>query len=260
MKILFDNAAKRATISSVNELVAYPAENLVSQFLEERWQENFSDPPTAVITVTFDNPEDIDCLFFAYTNLTGIYAVTNSGVGAYTALNGIEMTSDGYAIVTSDGYAIGMNEAPLASDALYWSSTQEGVTSLTIYLFGDSNPLYLGGIGVGKCVQMPDPVNNPTEGREDNSVSVGSAFGQSLSNRIDPLKADSYSFRNVTRAKTAEVFAGYDIVGLGGKVWVDWTERNHAFKAPMYARVTAVPASTKDGRRYNFGLNFTEAR
>ena len=257
MRILFDNAAKRATISSVNELVAYPAENLVSQFLEERWQEPGA---ASEITITFDDPEDIDCLFFSYYNLTGIIVVTNAGVMMTLPIIGSEITNTGDTIVTDDGDSIAiLGPMPVSTGALYFPSTQVGVTSLTIYAVGPG-PIYLGGIGTGLSVLMPDPVNNPTEGREDNSVSVGSAFGQSLSNRIAPLKADSYSFRNVTRAKTSEVFAGYDLVGLGGKVWVDWTERNHGFKAPMYARVTAVPASTKDGRRYNFSMNFTEAR
>lgn len=260
MKILFDNAAKRATISSINELANYPASNLVSPFAEERWQENFSEPPAAVITVTFDSPEDIDSFYFTYTNATGIYAVTNTGAIAHGYMHDVEATDDGEDIVTDDGYDIGIIEAIKISDGIYWDGVQEGVTSVTIYIFGTENPLYLGEIGIGLSYAMPDPLAALDESFEDNSVFEGSVYGQSLQTYIEPLRSESYNFSGIKRDIVKEIWERYLSVGLGGKVWLDVTEKNHDFKAPMYCRITAVPGTSKDGVYYNFEMSFTEAR
>jgi hypothetical protein len=260
MKILFDNAASRATISSINELANYPASNLISPFAEERWQEDFSEDPAAVITVTFDSPEDIDSLFFTYTNATGIYAVTNTGAIAHGYMHDVEATDDGEEIVTDDGYDIGIIEAIKLSDGIYWDSVQEDVTSVTIYVFGTENPLYLGEIGLGLSYAMPNPLANLGEGFEDNSSSSGSVYGQSLQTFIEPLREESYNFTGIKRDIVKEIWTRYLSIGLGGKVWLDVTEKNHDFKAPMYCQITAVPATSKDGVYYSFEMSFTEAR
>jgi hypothetical protein len=260
MKILFDNAAKRATISSINETANYPASNLVGPFAEERWQEDFLETPAAVITVDFDEPEDIDSLFFTYTNATGIYAVTNTGAVAHGYMHDVEATDDGEEIITDDGYDIGIIEEPKVSDCIYWDSVQEGVTSVTIYIFGTENPLYLGEIGLGLGYVMPNPVDSIDEGFEDNSSFDGSAYGQSLQTFIEPLREEYYNFAGIKRDIVKEIWAKYLSVGIGGKVWIDVTEKNHDFKAPMYCKITSIPATTKDGVYYSFSMSFTEAR
>jgi hypothetical protein len=261
MKILFDNAASRATISSINELANYPASNLVSPFAEERWQEDFSEDPAAVITVTFDNPEDIDSLFFTYTNATGIYAVTNTGAIAHGYMHDVEATDDGEEIVTDDGYDIGIIEAIKLSDGIYWDSVQEDVTSVTIYVFGTENPLYLGEIGLGLSYSMPNPLANFGEGFEDNSIIASSQYGQVVQNYIDPLAVDSYNFVGVTRETLVDIKEKYKAVGVGGKVWVDLTSEKHEFKTPMYAVISAPFQSALMGNgKYSFTLSFTEAR
>jgi len=260
MRILFDNAAKRATITSDNELTNYPASNLVSQFLEERWQENFSDPPVAVITVAFDEPEDIDSLFFSYTNATSITAVTNTGAVAIGSTDTIEATTSGAAIDTDDDAFISVLKAKKITGAIYWDDIQEGVTDVTITLYADANPIYLGGIGLGLSYKMPDPAGAIPESFEDNSPSSGSVYGQSLQTLIDPLRTESYSFSGIKRDVVKEIWSQYLTVGLGGKVWLDVTEKNHDFKSPMYCKIEAVPATTKDGKYYNFSMSFTEAR
>jgi hypothetical protein len=264
MRILFDNAARRSTITSTNELANYPPENLVSQFLEERWQEQFNSPPSAIITIAFDDPEDLDSLFFGYSNIDGIYAVTNTGARADLAISDDnEGTSDFLDdIVTSSGDEIAITDELYYENAgaIYWSALQTGVTSVVIYVFGVANPLYLGGIGIGPSYKMPNPVGVITEGFLDQSPAAGSVFGQSLQTRIQALREESYNFTGIKRPVVKEIWAGYLSVGVGGKVWLDVTENNHNFKEPMYCQITAVPATSKDGVYYSFSMSFLEAR
>jgi hypothetical protein len=260
MKILFDNAAKRATISSENKIENYPADNLVSQFIEERWQEDSLDPPSAVITITFDDPEAIDSLFFSYTNITGIVAITDTGAIAHGSMDDIEATETGDEIVTDDGDYIGIVEDVESMDAIYFDGIQDGVNVLTLYVYGEENPIYLGGIGVGLGYKMPDPVGVISEGFEDNSQSDGSVYGQRLQSFIEPLRDESYNFYGVKRDIVKEIWEQYLSVGIGGKVWFDVTEKNHSFKLPMYCEIRAVPATSKDGTLYSFNMNFREAR
>lgn len=257
MKILFDNAATRATISSTNENANYPASNLIDEFLRIRWQEYHTG---SVITIEFDDPEDIDCVFWAYSNAENIVVFTDTGAGASEGAYGIELTSSGDYLTTSDGYMVGIVPASDGASAVYFDSVQTGVTHLYIWIYGEADKTYLGGIGCGLSTTLY-PVVDYKEGYEDNSIIASSPYGQVAQNYIDPLVVDSYNFVGVTRETLIDIRDKYKTVGVGGKVWVDLTSEKHEFKTPMYAVISAPFQSAPMGNgKYSFSLSFTEAR
>jgi hypothetical protein len=258
MRILFDNAALRATITSANENANYPASNLVDEFLKIRWQENLI---YSIITVAFDNPEDINAVFWSYSNAENIVVFTDTGAVACERPSGVEITSPlGEHIVTSDGYEIGVTPASTSASAVYFDSLQEDVTHLYIHIVGEADMTYLGGIGCGNAIEITRPLAAYTEGIQDNSIVVQSAYGQAAQNYIEPLRVESPTCRGVTREKANEVMAAYKALGVGGKVWVDFTERDHEFRKPMYAQITAPITPTRVGNHYDLTINLTEAR
>lgn len=263
MRILADNALDRATITATNESVNYPPENLVHDFLQARMQ--FVSGTDNTITITFDDPETVNCLFFAYHNLgymnIKVYAEavlleeTQVGVGGLIYTEDLEDTitfMDG-----SDEYFI--DGIQVQSEAVYFASTYQNVTSIVLEVFGPENS-YIGGLGVGQYYQAPNPLSDHTEGHADNSVSTRSPYGQSAQTKIPPFDTGAYTFRGYIRSLWSAMRDLYMSLGAGAHVWVDFNEGNHDFKLPKYCTWDFLSESSKFGNYYQWEVRFTEAR
>lgn len=260
MKILFDNAAERAEITSAHESANYPPSNLIHQFLRLRWQEDWY-APESIITITFDSPEDINCLFLGYMNVTGVLVYTDGGAVAHAQMVDTEGTLPlAEQIVTSDGDFVGILPSVSGTESIYFDSIQESVNTLYVYVWGESSNIYLGGLGTGVAYAMPDPVTGSAEGFQDNSSVAASPYGQSLQNYITPLFSDNFSFAGISRDIRDEIMTKYRAAGVGGKMWVDRFDEDHSLRQPMYAQLVSAPESSRDGNVYDFSLNFMEAR
>lgn len=246
MRILFENILSQLSISSLSPDANYPVANLYHPFLRRRYQ---STENTDTITITVG--QVINFIAFDYTNANVIVdtvPVQQWGVETRRTLE------DGTPRILEDGTPRYMYEG---NTGIVFPDVY--IDTITIRLVG-TEPVYLGGVGVGLAVTMPDPVNDWIEGTQDRSLTAETLYGQNLQEYIRPLRAESYRFRDVPRDEVNTIKEAAISVGRGRPIWIDPFEMNHDFLAPMYGVIIEPPSPLRNGRRYDFGMGFLEAR
>ncbi len=236
MRILFDNEALNAAITSYYESVNYPASNIIHPFLVKRYQ---ATADTDTITLTFDTEFSASCVFYGFTNATSIvvkfYNVSDVLIHTETIADPQQRGAEFFAQVDDISY-------------------------IEIEITTDMIAVYLGGFAVGVEFALPDPVADWSDAPVDNSDISDSPGGQTLVSKFDPLDAHVFHFRDVIRDTAIAIRDAGKDVGAGGHIWVDAFEEDHAFMQPMYATLRALPSVVKNGRRYDLSLSIQEAR
>ncbi len=237
MKILYDNVALAyETIASDDGSPNYPAQNLVSPFLEKRFQST-----VLADRVVFDfdyTPYTVNCFFYAFHTMSEIvFELYSGGALVYTQT-----------IAAPEANSGAVHFAPVVMD------------ELRVIVAAAGAPLYLGGVGFGESYVMPDPLADWPEDISDASVADGSPMGQDVQEYVDPLDVLTYNFSNVERTVAETIKDIFKAVGVGGHFWIDPTERNHAFQRPLYVTLLEPVAPVKSGLRYSFTLKCREAR
>jgi hypothetical protein len=237
MKILFDNVALAyETVTSDDGSPNYPAQNLVSPFLEKRFQ---STALADRVVFDFDYATyTVDCFFYAFHTMSEVtIELYNGGALVYTqTINPAEANTGA------------VHFAPVVAD------------EARVLIAGAGAPLYLGGVGFGEAYTMPHPLAEWPEDVADSSVLDSSPMGQDSQEYVDPLDVLTYSFSNVTRVVAEEIKDIFKAVGVGGHFWIDPTELNHAFQRPLYVTLLETVAPEKNGLTYSFTLKCREAR
>jgi hypothetical protein len=236
MRILFDNEALNAAITSYYESANYPASNIIHPFLVKRYQAT-ADSDT--ITLTFDTEFSASSIFYGFTNATSII------VKFYDVLDNLLHTE-----TIAD---------PQQRDSAFFTQV-DNISYLEIDVITDMIAIYLGEFGCGLEIQMPDPLGDWPETPVDNSEVSDSVGGQTLQNYVEPLDSYTFNFRDLERDVAIAIRDACKEVGIGGKLWVDAFEEDHEFMQPMYATLRAQPTIQKNGRRYDLSLSVQEAR
>ena len=236
MRILFDNEALVASITSYYESENYPASNIIHPFLMKRYQ---ATADTDTITLTFDTEFSASCIFYGFTNATSII------VKFYDVLDNLLYTE-----TISD---------PQQRDSAYFTQVDD-ISYIEIEITTDMIAAYLGGFAVGIEFALPDPVADWSDNPIDNSDISDSPGGQTLVNKFDPLDAHIFNFRDIIRDTAIAIRDAGKEVGTGGHIWVDAFEEDHNFMSPMYATLRGMIALTKDGRNYNLSIPIQESR
>lgn len=234
MKILFENVLASESINSVNQIPNYPAQNLVSKFLELRYEvAGTSD----TVTVDFGSPTDIDCVFLGYlNNITDIDL--DLKVGAVS--NAIDFSS----------YS---NEGAVFRDFTVIS----GVTTIELNLQG-LNPFFAGGLAMGKAVDMPPATVQWEDSFQDNSSVTVSPYGQVNAQYIKPLRQFVFTFESVSYNRFLFLKEQFAKVG-SNPVWVVFFEESQSDYPPGYYRVR-MQGQRRNRLVYEFSVVFTEAR
>lgn len=268
MIILFDNLMEAGTLSAVNADENYPVSNLISPFLRQIYQ---STGNTDTITLELTEDANVDALFWGFTNVNTMIVSFFDSTDTLIELIYLEGEKVGHYYGYGESYFYGYDDEYYGyydreSDHYYdpaswhWDVPIENVRKITIEATTDDTYLYIGGIGVGKSYKMPDPDQGFSEGWLDNSIISRSQAGQSLAEYVTPLRQYGYSFSTVERSLMNELQQKYKEQGIGAHLWLDSTEKNHDFIAPMYGILEEWSESNKDGKRYNFDITLTEAR
>lgn len=237
MKILFDNLLIGATFASVNASNNYPPANLYDTSLIKRSQSSLD---WDTITITLEDSSTISDVFWGYTNATLIRL-------RFYDYEGVLLYEH---IVTAPDEWIGHETF----------AAVPGVDYVELYYEGDLG-VYLGGLGLGVAVKMPDPLATWAETSEDNSVVSSSLHGQTNQDYISPLRQYPFEFPPImTRDEMNVIQELVNGVGKGFPLWLDPFEDNHDFMLPLYATIVEAMPVEKDGRRYGFALTLKEAR
>ena len=76
MRILFENHALEATVTSLDASDKYPPTNLIHPFLRKRYQNITGDD---TITLLFETDKTVNCLYFGYHNADQEELLTEDG-------------------------------------------------------------------------------------------------------------------------------------------------------------------------------------
>lgn len=235
MRVLFENPVVNAALSAGAASANYPVSNLAHPFLLVRYQPTAS---TDTVTLTFAAAIAINCMFWGYTN------ATEFTLRLYDAADTLLHTE-----TVTDPDSVG---------AVYFAEV-DAVAYAELDLTG-AITVYLGGLGLGVYYQMPDPLATWKLGSTDNSATSGTAFGQVTQNYAKPLRSFELSFSGVSYDQASEIQDKCEVVGKGGKLWVDITESDHSFLSPLYSALADVVEPAKDGQTMTFAFKFAEAR
>lgn len=234
MRILFNNLIDDGDISSTDESLNYPATNISHPFLKKRFQ---STSTTSTITILFGSDQSINCLFYGEHNLTSL-TIRLKDSGGVTLLT-INVTG------------------PTDRGREYFEQ-YDNVRSVELDLVGP-DPVKLGGVGLGVYYQNLNFLSGyPQSGRITGRISK-SPSGQTLVNRVKPLRTYSFTFRDREKDGKDEWLENIDNYAPG-PLWMDLTECDIDFLEVIYASINGYPGAIRNGRRYDNALSIEEAR
>lgn len=235
MRILFDNKIKDATITSLTPNSNYSAPNLKSQFLRLKYKSlGFDD----VVTIQFPDNISADSFFYGFSNAKSMTVKLYSNTSALLETLTVDCAHD--------------------SGSSFFAR-HDDVRRVTIEAASEvTEDLFIGGIGVGVSVLMPDPLATLAAKLENLSGSSVSGEGQVANRYIEPLRVYESSFNEVLKDVYYELLELFASIGTG-HLWVDFTERNHSIHKPLYCTSKMVEGVQKSNT-INFSINFTEAR
>lgn len=237
MRILFDNALERATLTSVSGSLNYPVTNIIDSFLEARYQPFGT--LTDTITGEWDSDEDLSCIFIAYHTLSAVTVRLKDSGG--TTL---------YTFTES---------SPI--DVFYkdFGSVVSGIRSIEIDVTFASTPSYLGGVGVGGCFKMPDFLSDYELPLQDNSTFTTSPGGQTNQNPGTILRVHPFGFRDLKQETKDNFINEYYSIGRGKNIYILPFEGSDVLK-PFYGIFIDPPETVKDGRRFDYTFTLRESR
>lgn len=236
MKVLFSNRLKESAITGLYQNDNYPVENLYHMFLYKKYK---STTYVDTITITFDDNETIDAIFYGYSNVSAMEVKLYNSVNTLLATKTIDCTySSGSLFFTA---------IPLVRKAIVAVSCPV------------TEDLYIGGMAFGQAVTFPDPIASFAKNPLDNSEKEISTAGQVSYIYTKPLVRYSLSFTGLERDDyNASIFNNFLLVGKGN-IWVDITEDNHIAYQPLYCTSEMVESPERNND-ISFKVNLLEAR
>jgi hypothetical protein len=234
MKILFSNLLLTvSTLSALHTNADYLVANLAHPFLKKIFK---SAAASDSVTLTWATSQVINCIYLGFTNATTLVAYLYDV--SDTLLSTIALT---------------------ASDPGKSFAAVAGVRKAVITITVGSGVVYLGTIGIGAGYTMPDPIADWKDASLDNSARIRSPDGQSMMNKIPPLRLFASNFK-VREYET--YLAIKDLVdAVSHPVFADPFELAHDKYLPLYCDIDGGFGNPMKGdRQFTFSLNFLEAR
>ena len=236
MKVLFDNRLKESTITGLYQNDNFPVENLDHMFLYKKYK---STTYVDTITITFDDVETINSIFYGYSN------VATMEVKLYNSSNTLLATK------TVD--------CTYSSSSLFFTAiplVRKLVVTVSCPVTDD---FYMGGFAAGNSVTFPDPLAVFEKQLVDKSIKESSIAGQVSYNAIKPLVSYSLAYRGVQREDYHTDIVDQFLIAGSGHIWVDITEDNHAMYQPLYCTSGMAESPARD-YEVSFNINLLEAR
>lgn len=237
MRILFVNEIEGATVTAVNGSLNYPPTAIFHPFLRKRFKSTID---LDTLTIDLAAAVSMNCFFMGFHNVTA---------GTVTFLDGT---------LSPVGSPIDLASA---ADIFVSYFATISVKRIVVDVQATSGRVYIGGIGAGLYVQMPDHTAGAEFAVADDTAFSESMGGQTSRNAAPSLRAREWVFPDLDQV-TKDALDPYVVVlGIGKPVYMDLFESNRAFDPPAYAKLMAPRKLTNPATdRYDLTLNFKEAR
>lgn len=248
MNILLKNRAPLATITAGNENPNYPAVNVASPILKQRFQ---SLANSDTVTLDLGANTAIDCVFLGWTNADSVTITVRNAANSvvHTVTRAISRPSADPLVPYEVQYGV--------VESFYFTEIQGAKLQVAL---SASAPVFVGGVGFGLMDQTPDVSASWDKGFDDNSIVSESDGGQTLQNYVRPLQQFTFDMPNMNAEEREYWALAYSNVGRGRNVWVDFFPGDHDYQAPLWCTIASVLDLKKSGHRYTMKLKFKEAR
>ncbi len=239
MKILFDDKVKHKGTAITNTHVNFnfPPESLADPFLRKDYR---SSSTVDRIDFKFQDTITANCVFWSYHNLGELQIIL------YDKLEN-EIHSETIA-------------RPRQAGAIYFEEKQVKLMKIQVSARSGQVVALLGGVAIGMCVTITDPLSDINLGFTDNSFINESSSGQSLNNYEEPLRTHQFLFKGETLEQGRLINALYKKVGIGGKIWLDAFEETKRIMDVLYCYLQSPPNVIKANDHFEFQLDIKEAR
>jgi len=243
MRVLYNNVATEAAITTTSENVNFPLGNLFVPALSTPYR-SLATPVD--LYLTFDVEEAINCISLAGHNLTTLrYRVYDIGDNIVEDVSLLEVE-------------------PTAMIYLSQSTAKK----IRLTMNSDETYISIGALFTGMYYQMPYPIAYYDETIEMTNERFETAFGQVFGSDGEFLQTYSPEFVNITMAQFNAIKTMLQAVRNFVPLFVDMTEDAHEYKAPLYCTVSLdsipnsryVRANKIDGQKRTISLKIREAK
>jgi len=236
MRALFNPIVRNnsGTITATNAVINYSPQNIKHPSIKKRVQGAGNN---MIITIPFDDDQCAKCFFYGRHNLSALSVVYRDSLG-----NILDT------IVPATINDIGVE----------YFSLIENIRSIELTITTAYTYVRLGGFDSGVYYQMPNFLNAWPIDTIDNSLTDVSLGGQMTTDDIPKRRAYKFRHIEIIKATADELITNYN---LNGKqpIFIDLTEGNRNFLAPIYARIEKPFIPTKADRRFSFETELQEA-
>lgn len=237
MRILFEDHARTALISSLYEVTAYPASNIADVFLDTIY---LSALPTDTITIDLQSDKCIDSLFIAGCNASSV---------------GIEITSHTGTVLYSGVWPITRE-----IETLYISEITARYVKITADVTGGSDYVKIKGFGCG-CAYRTNYILSDFVPEIDNNTSfTRSRTGQVLRNKTASFRKYQATIPNIGRSDFNALVLLLDTFGLHYPTYFDMAENATDFEQPIYGEIPEVWRYGRNGQNYSVTIPIMECR
>lgn len=245
MKILFDDLARGAAVTSLYETESYPASNLVDVFLDTVF---VSVLPYDTVTIDLGKDKWIDSIFIAGCNAAFVdfELVSQASSTVYTTRKNVTREVDtvyfdrvqcryiNFTVDITDGYSIWYK----TGDDVVIQDTVDGK-------WVDYDPLDQGyvkikGCGVGLAKSYPNILQSIGFGALNETPYSRSKTGQVLRNATPSFKRYSVEIPNLSFADFKILTTALEKFGLHYPTYFDFTEDTVDFTDPIYAEIPEI--------------------
>jgi len=239
MRILLEDLARTATISSDYETTTYPASNVADVFLDTLY---VSILPSDILTIDFGQLRPIDSIYIAGCNATSVAYEVFDNYGTVIYSGTIDITRD---VCTE-----------------YFAELSARKVVFTIDLgFAEGDYIKIKGIGCGVTHRVPWLLNNVVPSISNETASIRTKTGQVLRGKAPSILSYEITIPKLTLQEVKDTSKLLDTIGIHWPTYWDLAEGTEEYFDPIYAEISDVWAVSKiGGNRYNLTLTIKETR
>ncbi len=240
MRALLANAVERATVTSVNGSLNYPASSIYDEFLRRKFKSLFD---TDTLTIDLVETSDVNSFYIGFHNIaTGtvtFFDETLTPVGDVLDLAGI-----------------------LDIHVAYFDTITVRRIVVDMATVDADTKLFVGEIGAGIYTQFPDVILAGYDfAIQDGTTIQSSQGGQTSRNKGSSLRSRDFTWPALTKAQFDAINTPVLSHGIGKTAFWDLFEDNRDFDPPMWAFVAKPREATQTNEnQFNVKLSLQEAQ